>query len=40
METTVDTFPSLFWGYSVIWALIVVYLISLGRRLSKLEGEK
>jgi hypothetical protein len=33
----VDTYPDLFWGTSVIWGVLVVYLIILGRKVSKLE---
>jgi CcmD family protein len=47
METTPDTFPSLFLGYSVIWGLIVIFCIRLGlkqraleRRLVELEEQK
>lgn len=38
MEQIPDTFPDLFWGYSIIWGLLVVYIISLGRRLSRIEN--
>lgn len=34
---TVDTFPYLFWGYTLTWLLIVVYLGFLGKRLCKIE---
>lgn len=37
MNSVPDTFPSLFVGYTVIWVILVVYILSLGRRLSKLE---
>lgn len=39
METEVvpNTFPALFQGYTVIWALIVVYAASLGVRLRRIE---
>ena len=39
METEVvpNTFPALFWGYTVLWGILVVYLISLGVRLRRLE---
>lgn len=39
METP-DTYQALFWGYNVIWALLVIYIASLGRRLKKLEDTK
>ncbi|MBX7142894.1 MAG: CcmD family protein [Oligoflexia bacterium] len=37
METVPDTFPSLFWGYAVIWCLLGAYIVSLGFRLRRLE---
>ena len=39
METEIvpNTFPSLFAGYTVIWALLALYIVSLGFRLSKIE---
>lgn len=40
METVPDTFPSLFWGYSVIWMLLGGYIVSLGFRLRKIERKK
>jgi CcmD family protein len=36
-ELPVDTFPYLFAGYSVIWALLVLYIGLLGRRVRRLE---
>lgn len=33
----VDTYPDLFWGTSVVWVVLVVYLIVLGRKVAKLE---
>ncbi len=33
----IDTFPGLFWGYTAIWAVIVLYLIRLAIRISRLE---
>lgn len=39
METVPNTFPSLFWGYTILWAVLCVYIFSLGRRLRKLERE-
>jgi CcmD family protein len=41
METEIvpNTFPSLFAGYAVIWAVLVVYIVYLGRRLSRLETD-
>jgi len=35
---TPDTFSGLFWGYLVIWSLLAVYIISLGRRIASLEA--
>ncbi|RMG41042.1 MAG: CcmD family protein [Candidatus Dadabacteria bacterium] len=40
MTSAVDTFPSLFWGYTVIWMLLAAYLFWLGRRVRKLEEKK
>lgn len=40
METVPNTFPSLFWGYAVIWVLLGGYIFSLGRRLAKIERER
>lgn len=37
METVPDTFVDLFWGYSVIWLCVVLYLFSLIRRMQRLE---
>lgn len=37
MEQVPDTFDALFFGYSVMWGLIVLYVASLARRVSKLE---
>ena len=34
---TPDTFPSLFWSYTFVWAILAVYIITLGARLSRLE---
>ena len=32
-----DTFPALFYGYSVVWLLMLVYVLLMARRLSKVE---
>ena len=34
---TPDTFPSLFWSYTVVWTILAAYIIILGVRLSRLE---
>jgi CcmD family protein len=34
---TPDTFPSLFWSYTAVWAILAVYIVTLGVRLSRLE---
>ena len=34
---TPDTFPSLFWSYTVVWVILAVYIVTLGVRLSRLE---
>lgn len=36
-EVVPNTFPGLFWGYSVIWVLIALYIASLARRVRSLE---
>lgn len=28
-----DTFPALMWAYNVIWAILAIYIVRLGRRL-------
>jgi hypothetical protein len=33
----VDTYPDLFWGYTVIWSVIVVYTAILGFRIYNIE---
>ena len=37
MEQVPNTFPSLFIGYTVFWALLALYLLSLGVRLARVE---
>lgn len=34
---TPDTYPSLFWAYTALWGVFVIYLVTLGVRLSRLE---
>lgn len=34
---TPDTFPSLFWSYTAVWAILAIYIVTLGVRLSRLE---
>jgi CcmD family protein len=34
---TPDTFPSLFWSYTAVWVIVVLYIIGLGVRVAKLE---
>lgn len=40
MEQVPNTFPALFFGYTVFWLILGVYVLSLGQRLSRLEKEK
>jgi CcmD family protein len=47
MDTPPDTYPSLFFGYAVIWGLIVLFCLTLGfrqrdiaKRLSELKKEE
>lgn len=37
MDSVPDTFPSLFWAYTVIWTLLSGYLVFLGWKLCRLE---
>ena len=37
MEQVPDTFPALFAGYTVIWAILAVYILALARRVGRLE---
>jgi CcmD family protein len=39
MDQMQDTFPGLFWGYTIIWLLVVLYVLSLGRRMRRLERD-
>lgn len=39
MEIVPDTFPSLFWGYTVMWLCILFYLFTLVRRMGKIENK-
>lgn len=32
-----DTYSSLFWGYTVVWGILALYVWSLGARITKLE---
>jgi CcmD family protein len=34
---TPDTFPSLFWSYTVVWVVLSVYIATIGMRVSKIE---
>ncbi|MCI5066116.1 CcmD family protein [bacterium] len=33
----INTYPALFWGYLVVWSLLVLYTLWLGIRVSSLE---
>jgi CcmD family protein len=37
---TPDTYPALFWGYVVIWSLLVGYTLFLGKKVGRLEKMK
>jgi CcmD family protein len=37
LDATPDTFPSLFYGYTALWAILALYIFSLGKRLTTLE---
>jgi CcmD family protein len=32
-----DTFPSLFWSYTITWLILAAYIWSLGARISRIE---
>lgn len=34
---TPDTFPSLFWGYTIIWLILVAYIFLLRRKINQLQ---
>jgi CcmD family protein len=34
---TPDTFPSLFWSYTVVWVVLSAYIATIGMRVSKVE---
>lgn len=34
---TVDTYPDLFWAYTVVWSILALYIAVLGARLRRLE---
>lgn len=36
---TPDTFPDLFWSYTVVWLMLGLYIVSLGFRVRRLEKE-
>jgi len=33
----VDTYPDLFWSYTVVWFLLTAYIVFLGVRMSAVE---
>lgn len=35
---TPDTYSGMFWGYLVIWSLLALYIVLLGRRVKTLEN--
>ncbi len=37
MNQAIDTFPSLFWGYSAIWAIIVLLVIRIVLKMRSIE---
>jgi CcmD family protein len=32
-----DTYPDLFWSYTAVWCVVVVYIVILGARVGRLE---
>jgi CcmD family protein len=37
MEQVPNTFPDLFIAYTVVWGIIVVYMVTLWRKVNRLE---
>jgi CcmD family protein len=35
---TPDTYDSLFWSYTAVWVILVLYIATLGARVRRLEG--
>jgi CcmD family protein len=35
---TPDTYDSLFWSYTAVWVVLVLYIGTLGVRVRRLEG--
>ena len=33
----VDTYPDLFWSYTVVWVLLTAYIVVLGFRMYRVE---
>jgi CcmD family protein len=33
----VDTYPDLFWAYTAVWVIVVLYVALMGTRLARLE---
>lgn len=33
----VDTYPDLFWSYTVVWVLLTAYIVALGIRMYRVE---
>jgi hypothetical protein len=40
METVPNTFPGMFWGYLVFFALVFIYVVSLAVRVRRLESKR
>ena len=36
---TPDTFPSLFWSYTAVWAVFAIYIATLGMRIARVEKQ-
>ena len=37
MDQMPNTMPDLFWAYTAVWTILALYILSLGRRISRLE---
>jgi len=33
----VDTYPDLFWAYTVVWGILAIYICLIGARVARLE---
>ena len=38
-NTSVSTYPYLFFAYTVVWGILVVYMLAMAARLKRLENK-